>query len=119
MLLVSAEKVSYIRPGGMGLGLSGDALFAKSLQEQNVELREGDVCVFYTDGITEARCGEDEFGYDRLLECTRGAKHLTADGIKEEVLSSVRRFVEERANEDDITLVVLKWHGDRGRELNA
>jgi serine phosphatase RsbU (regulator of sigma subunit) len=112
MLLVAGEEVSYVRPGGMGLGLSGDAVFAESLQEQIVALGTGDICVFYTDGITEARCGEDEFGYDRLLESTRNSRHRSAAEIKEDVLSSIRRFTEQRPVDDDITLVVLKWTAD-------
>ncbi|HEX9005747.1 MAG TPA: GAF domain-containing SpoIIE family protein phosphatase [Bacteroidota bacterium] len=111
MLLVSGDRVSYVRPGGMGMGLSGDALFAESLQEQTIRLRPGDVCVFYTDGITEARSGEEEYGYDRLLENTRKASPQNAEGIKETILASVQEFAEGRANDDDITLLVLKWTG--------
>ena len=111
MLLVSADEVHYVRPGGMGLGLSRDAVFAESLEEQCLQLNTGDVCVFYTDGITEARCRSEEFGYDRLLEAVRRVRHLSASGIKDHILKTVHDFVEQQAHDDDITLVVVKWKG--------
>jgi serine phosphatase RsbU (regulator of sigma subunit) len=67
--------------------------------------------MFYTDGVTEARRGEDEFGYDRLLEATVAVRQKHASEIKNEVLESVKTFTEHQANHDDLTLVVLKWCG--------
>ena len=57
MLLVGNDRVEYVRPTGMGVGLSGGLVFEGAIEERTISLREGDVCVFYTDGITEARFG--------------------------------------------------------------
>jgi serine phosphatase RsbU (regulator of sigma subunit) len=61
--------------------------------------------------VTEARRGVDEFGYDRLMDVVRESRALGAAGIKDAVLKTVSEFTEQRANEDDLTLVVLKWKG--------
>jgi serine phosphatase RsbU (regulator of sigma subunit) len=119
MLHVSDGVGRYIRPPGMGLGLSRDAIFAQTMEESAVTLRPGDVCVLYTDGVTEARRGEEEFGYDRLLEEVTRAAAADAATLKEEILSSVRRHVEHQANEDDLTIVVLKWRGTPQRRTGA
>lgn len=111
MLLVSDDHTGYIRPAGMGLGLSGLDAFSRSIEEQTVHLRPGDVCMFYTDGVTEARKGEDEFGYERLLDATVAVRRKHATEIKNDVLESVRTFTDHQANHDDLTLVVLKWCG--------
>ena len=111
MLLVTGEQVAYIRPTGIGLGLSDKPLFAESMEEQSVQLRPGDVCVLYTDGITEARRGDEEFGYDRLLKIAADARHKNVSEIKQDILTSVKNFLDQEANEDDLTLVVLKWRG--------
>ena len=115
MLHVSNEGVQYIRPNGMGMGLSKGEKFNAAIEEQSIQLLEGDVCVFYTDGVTEARHGDDEFGYERLLEAAQKAKGNSASVIKEEILDTVKTFTEHTATHDDLTLVVLKWRG-HGRE---
>ena len=112
MLLVSKEKVGYIRPQGMGMGLSDGPIFSDAMEEERVQLHDGDVCVFYTDGVTEARCGEDEFGYDRLLRTAERCRGKPATAIKEEILETVKTFIEHKANHDDLTIVVVKWCGN-------
>ncbi|MGA9118561.1 MAG: GAF domain-containing SpoIIE family protein phosphatase [Bacteroidota bacterium] len=111
MLLASAQSVEYIRPGGMGLGLSRDSVFRDSLEEHHLGLQTGDVCLFYTDGVPEAMHGSEEYGYERLLVVARDTRHTSAPEIKNAVMASVQGFVKNTANHDDITLVVLKWNG--------
>ncbi len=115
MLHVRGDRVAYVRPNGLGMGLSRGPTFDDAIQEEVITLGEGDVCVLYTDGITESRCGDDEFGYERLMEAARSARAKNAAGIKEEILETVSRFTEHRANDDDLTLVVLKWNGSERR----
>ncbi len=113
MLYVSQGKAAYVRPSGMGLGLSKDSTFSESMEEQTFTLREGDVCVLYTDGVTEARRGDDEFGYERLMETVLHASEGNAASIKSHILGSVNTHVEQKlANDDDLTIVVLKWLGN-------
>lgn len=115
MLHVSGDQVQFIRPGGMGMGLSRGELFNGAIEEFTLHLREGDLCVFYTDGVTEARRGEEEFGYDRLLEIVRNGRTESASVIKEQILETVKAFIDREANEDDLTLVVLKWRMPAGK----
>jgi serine phosphatase RsbU (regulator of sigma subunit) len=111
MLHVRGENVASVRPGGIGMGLGRGATFDDATREDVIDLHPGDVCVLYTDGVTEARRGADEFGYDRLMDVVRESRGLGAAGIKDAVLKTVSEFTEQRANEDDLTLVVLKWKG--------
>jgi serine phosphatase RsbU (regulator of sigma subunit) len=114
MLLVSGNGVRYIRPDGLGLGLTDRQLFSDVTQEHTIDLAEGDVCILYTDGLTEARANGDEYGYQRLVEVAEGCKHGTASEIKEKILKDVRTFVGSAdAHHDDLTLVVVKWKGTR------
>ena len=115
MLHISGEEVAYVRPNGLGMGLSRGPTFDDAIQEEVIALSAGDVCVLYTDGVTEARCGDDEFGYERLMTSACAAREKNAAGIKDEILATVSRFTEHRANDDDLTLVVLKWNGSDRR----
>lgn len=111
MLYVGASEASYIRPDGMGLGLGEGPLFADAIEDHTLQLHPGDVCLFYTDGITEAHRNGDEFGYERLLSDARGAHGGTAAAVKHCVLQSVDTFIDHGAPHDDLTLVVLRWIG--------
>lgn len=116
MLHISGQTVVYVRPNGLGMGLSRGPTFDDAIEEEVIDLSAGDVCVLYTDGVTEARCGDDEFGYERLMAAAQNAREKSAAGIKEEILETVSRFTDHRANDDDLTLVVLKWSGPDRRE---
>lgn len=115
LLHVSAGSGRYLRPSGMGLGLSRGDVFASSLGEERVTLRPGDLCVLYTDGVTEARRSDDEFGYDRLLATAVRVHDRPAPAVREEIIGSIRRHAERENYDDDVTVVVLRWNGDAAR----
>jgi len=90
--------------------MTDDSVFEGATEEQYIELQQGDVCVMYTDGITEARNGDDEeFGYEKLLDIIGSSRKLSAEDIKDKILTSVRTFIGDTAYNDDMTLVVIKW----------
>lgn len=102
----------YIRTKGLGLGLDRGDFFQKTLDEEHIDLTPGDVFVLYTDGVVESRNpAGDEFGYDRLMETIDENRHEDADGIHAAVLRDLRHFMGNEEYDDDMTLVVLKWHG--------
>lgn len=99
-----------IRPNGLGLGMAATDVFEGATEEQVLRLEAGDRCVFYTDGITEARNRQgDEFGYERLLEIVGRSENLSAEELKSRILAAVRTFADGTAYTDDMTLVVLQW----------
>ncbi len=110
VVYASAKGTELIRPNGLGLGLTEGRLFAQSTEERVIRLATQDVCVFYTDGVTEARnAREEEFGYDRLIDAVQRHKTKDAAGIKDGILQEIRTFLENSAYNDDMTLVVIKW----------
>jgi serine phosphatase RsbU (regulator of sigma subunit) len=110
MLHVTDDRTDYIRPTGLGLGLTTGGLFEDATEEQTIHLKSGDVCVLYSDGITESRGSkEEELGYERLREIVGRGKTGSAREIKEEILKSVREYTGSANVEDDMTLIVLKW----------
>ncbi|MGB2867153.1 MAG: GAF domain-containing SpoIIE family protein phosphatase [Bacteroidota bacterium] len=112
VVYVSGSKHELVRPTGLGLGLTDGAVFEDSTEERTIMLRRNDVCVFYTDGITESRnADEEEFGYDRLVATVLEARNLPAIEIKNRILEAVRTFTGNQSYTDDMTLVVIKWLG--------
>lgn len=105
-------EARFIRTQGLGLGLDRSELFRQSLVEERINLEPGDVFVLYTDGVVESRDAEGtEYGYDRLLDSLREFRHEDAPELHKSLLSDLNEFLDETDYDDDLSLVVLKWHG--------
>jgi phosphoserine phosphatase RsbU/P len=105
-------EARLLRTRGMGLALAPTDLFDSSLAEEIVELQPGDVFVFYTDGVVESRdASSEEFGYERLLKALAHHRHEEADDLHRHLIADLDGFVGTTSYDDDMTLVVLKWHG--------
>lgn len=97
-----------LKAHGMALGVVEDV----SLEEKEITLEDGDVVIFYTDGITEAMNKEKEqYGEDRLLREIKKNHNLSANEIIVKIQESVLEFCGKEPQFDDITLVVLKVGG--------
>lgn len=112
LLYISRNTVRFLRPDGMGLGLSGAGQFAASLQEEELALEPGDLVVLYTDGITEAkdRAG-DEFGIERLARIVEQLQHESVETIMMSIVKTVKEYTGAGDAEDDMTVMVLRWNG--------
>jgi serine phosphatase RsbU (regulator of sigma subunit) len=88
--------------GGVLLGVSP----AASYPDACVELDAGDLVVVYTDGLTEARRGEELYETDRLREVLDRHHQRRAADVLDAILESVRAFADRPL--DDLTVVVIK-----------
>jgi sigma-B regulation protein RsbU (phosphoserine phosphatase) len=113
MVYVSEQRRELLRPNGMGLGLTNGEVFRDATDEMSIHLKPGDVCVFYTDGITESRNARgEEYGYERLLDIVASHRTASAEYLKTLLLEDVQRHTGHAAYGDDVTLVVAKWIGN-------
>lgn len=105
VLLRNNGDVEYLSEGGPVLGVTTSGIF----QERALVVNPGDICVWYTDGVTEVfdRKGE-EFGLERLIELLRRNREKTSIEIQEAVLSAVKPFASPEYVFDDLTMVVFK-----------
>ncbi len=113
MLYVSEKRKEYIKPLGLGLGIISGEKFSSTIQEEKITMKPGDVCVFYTDGVTESRSSDgEEFGYERLYEVVEKNRARSAEEIKEEIIQTVWNYTDAKGYHDDLTIFVLKWIGE-------
>ena len=107
-------EARFLRTPGLGLGLERSDRFRSTLSEERIQLLPGDVFVFYTDGVVESRnqTGE-EYGYERLLASLCRHRYEDAQDLHNALLADLHDFTGHHAYDDDMTLVVLKWHGIR------
>lgn len=89
---------------GMPLGILED----EQWQQRAIVFRPGDLCLLYTDGVTEAQnAGGDFYDVQRLAATLRRSAGRSAAQIRRAVLEDLARFTGDVAQADDITLVVL------------
>lgn len=105
-------QVEPVGRPGTALGL----LPSLDVEEAQVVLTSQDVLLLYTDGVTEARRGAEQFGEERLAEVLaasavglRGragitAAHLVAEAVADRVLAEVTGWASRR---DDVAILVL------------
>ena len=78
-------------------------------EEDEIALKPGELVVIYSDGVTEAENSEDEqFEEERLQTIVNQSKHLGAKQLVDLLVERVKSFTGAKAQDDDITLVVLK-----------
>jgi serine phosphatase RsbU (regulator of sigma subunit) len=98
-------KVELLQEGGLALGIFPNSTY----EERPVSLGAGDIIVFYTDGVTEAKSDKDEeFGVDRVLACLEESKERSARGIIDYIVECANKFTSANAEMDDLTMVVVK-----------
>jgi sigma-B regulation protein RsbU (phosphoserine phosphatase) len=76
--------------------------------ELSVQLGTGDLVVFYSDGLVEARRGREEYGQERLLHGLEAHAALSAAQVGERLVSELEEFLAGESPADDVTLVVVK-----------
>lgn len=92
------------------IGTSGSLIGILSeirVWEETTHLQPGDSIVFYTDGVTEARRGREQFGEERLAETLSECSGKSADEIADHVQGAVLEFAGNEPS-DDIAMLVLR-----------
>ena len=101
----SANGCGAVHSPGVPLG----SFPAITYDEVTIELREGDVFVFYSDGISEAMNeAGGEFGSDRLTRVIEEHRARPAKAIADAIFAAVYEFCGSAEQNDDRTVVVLK-----------
>lgn len=104
ILMGKDGSVKLLEAGGLLLGMMPNMPY----QQETISLAPGDWIVMYTDGVTEATNNADEeFEEKRLIEIMRSNQNLSAEQMKDKILSEVKRFSQDQPQSDDITMLLL------------
>jgi serine phosphatase RsbU (regulator of sigma subunit)/PAS domain-containing protein len=96
-------RVELIEGDGLPLGLFGDA----HPDQVELELSDGDLLFFYTDGVTEARNADQEFFEDHLVDSLAADAGRTAAETVRAVQELVTAFSRGELR-DDVTILAVK-----------
>ena len=104
-LVLRGRTLEELPNGAMALGMLSEATFS----EQGVDLAAGDVLIVFSDGVTEAINGSDEFfGDERLRASLPALARMAAQDIGTRVVAAVDEFVGDARPHDDLSLIVLR-----------
>lgn len=104
--------IELIKTKGFPLGMMPEDQFKQRMEQRTIDLHSGDWLVQYTDGINEAHNDkQEEFGMQRLVSVLQKAGRENTDSFVSDVMASLRAFVGEAPQYDDITLLTMKWNG--------
>ena len=97
--------VQRLDTGGPVIGIFTEVHY----EQGRLQLQTYDVLIAFTDGISEAMTADyEEWGEEQLLASARMATHRSAQEIVTAVIESADHFTAGAAQNDDLTLVVLK-----------
>ncbi|MCH2448588.1 MAG: SpoIIE family protein phosphatase [Gracilimonas sp.] len=109
LVIRSNGDTEWLKPAGVGIGMTNGDNFLKCTQEASLKLKEGDVAILYTDGITEMlNSGNHFYGEDRLERLVKGVRKASSEKILEIIVDDVNEFKGMARQHDDMTLVIIK-----------
>jgi sigma-B regulation protein RsbU (phosphoserine phosphatase) len=101
----ASGEMQYLTEGGVVLGMFENSVY----EERPLGLSTGEIMVFYTDGVTEAKNEkEEEFGTKRLKQVIADSHQLSAIQIQENICKGVEEFTGHSHAADDLTIIVIK-----------
>ncbi len=114
-LLLQNGQYNYLtsRSGFVLAGMEG-----VKYRQNEIVLVPGDAVFLYTDGVTEATDAADElYGEDRLQQVMIDNAESSATDTISHVKDAVDAFVQDAPQFDDITMLCLRYNGDRMQRL--
>ena len=98
-----SKSIQWLEPTGPAIGLTKSAEFTSA----KINFRDGDVFVFYTDGLVEARNSQqEEFGENRLHDFVKNHAHKAAANMMTALQETLKDFT--ASFHDDVTILAVK-----------
>ncbi len=97
------KRCTAVEIGGLPLGAFDTAEY----EERTLRLELGDLLVFHTDGVTEARAGGQDYGVARLIAQVEAHAGRPAQEVGARLVADVDAFLGDASPADDVTLVVV------------
>lgn len=104
VLVLREGKVIELAGDNMVLGVNPEEPYKQFL----MDLKKGDLLLFYTDGLTDAaNFAGERFGRQRVVESFQKGG-ATADLVAQNILWELRKFVGLAKRTDDVTMIVAR-----------
>jgi sigma-B regulation protein RsbU (phosphoserine phosphatase) len=102
-------RVEKLKGEGMAIGVDTEYVYRENT---NPFLKKGQILFIGTDGISETQNASGErFGEERLSNSLKKWSFLPAREITDRVIAALDEFRGNVKQEDDVTLVIVKFLG--------
>ncbi|MEJ2196042.1 MAG: PP2C family protein-serine/threonine phosphatase [Ignavibacteriaceae bacterium] len=106
------EKLSLLKPGGIGLGLEEGKIFSESLEENEINVLDGDSFLFFTDGLTDSKNEKNsDFAMNNLLDVIKEYEnkslYIQPGKLLDKLTSGIKSFRNNIPQYDDMTAIVI------------
>jgi serine phosphatase RsbU (regulator of sigma subunit) len=101
--------ITELKPKGMSIGMFDDVQFSDRLEEQKIYLKQGDLLLLYSDGVTEATNPENlMFDVSGLKTVITESAQESSEMLIDHINSRLQSFVKSDELQDDATMVAIK-----------
>lgn len=108
-LLIRNGKILHLPAGGTALGVISGDTFSKSIDIKEVQLKQGDYFIQYTDGVDEAMDSNgNEFGLDRFKKALLANQGKNPQDMIQSLVNEINTFTGSIPQHDDITMIILR-----------
>ena len=107
LLLIKDKQIIEYSKGGTIVGLFKNAFY----EEDIIELNNGDIFLFFTDGIIEASQSKnkyDIYGINKLKKIISTNKNLDADALMTIIKNDFYEYLSYRSPDDDCSMFLFK-----------
>lgn len=105
LLRGASDEIEILKSTGLPLGMFP----GMSYEENEIQLKPGDLLALFSDGVPEANSANgEEWGEANLRAILDRAKADSAESVVNRIVGEIDRFADGAAQHDDITLLVLK-----------
>ena len=114
-LILRGTTVEEMPHGFPALGIQHEATY----KEQQIRVKQGELVLAYSDGLTEARNEDGKFyGEQSLFELLPKLHGLSTEALGQRLLQEVERFTGEARPNDDLSLMLLKYVSHKPNRKN-
>ena len=86
--------------------------------DYEIRLNPGDAIFVYTDGVPDAKDGEQRYGTQRLLEALNASVSADPEPILSTVTENIAAFTGGAEQFDDLTMLCIRWKGKPAESTN-
>jgi sigma-B regulation protein RsbU (phosphoserine phosphatase) len=105
-----AMEPCVVESKGLALGVDKGPRFRQIIEPIDFKLEPGDLFFQYTDGLAEAmNAVKEQFGDERIMSLLKRYGRSPAQELVEIVMEALKDFTRGAEQEDDITLLALKY----------
>lgn len=103
------KQTTFLKGNNIPIGM----VSKKSYSQMEIPFNEGDLFVFYSDGVTECRSPLKElFGDERLFKLVDANFHRSPQELMNLIKSTVVDFSKKEKFDDDLTVIIVKITAD-------